>query len=250
MGRFFTAPRRFFSTTPGEGVETVRHDIPLPALAGMKLAFFSDIHASPRFPDAAMEALFARVAALGADVICIGGDLAEDATSLARLLCFFPLLRARLGVFACLGNNDREIVGFARLVAGHMRLLINESVLVEGLRLGGVDERKYGQPRPEAVFPHGGACARVLLSHYPLAYDFGAGARPDLQLCGHTHGGQWCVLGISPYTFFFEARGHGWVSGECTLGGVRAVVSNGIGMSKFNLRVGAPPQVHLVRFTV
>ena len=249
MGRWFTAPRWFFSITPGKGVETVQHAFPCPALAGMKLAFFSDIHASPRFSDAAMEALLARVAALGADIVCIGGDFAEDEESLARLLRFFPLLSPPLGVYACLGNNDRELPGFARMLEGHARLLVNGSVLLEGLRLGGVDERKHGHPRPEAIFPHDGASARVLLSHYPVACDFGAGARPDLQLCGHTHGGQFNVLGITPYTFFFEPRRHAWVSGECTLGGVRTIVSNGIGMSRVTLRVGAPPQVHLVRFT-
>lgn len=249
MGRWFTAPRWFFSITPGKGVETVQHAFPCPALAGMKLAFFSDIHASPRFSDAAMEALLARVAALGADIVCIGGDFAEDEESLARLLRFFPLLSPPLGVYACLGNNDRELPGFARMLEGHAHLLVNESVFLEGLRLGGVDERKHGHPRPEAVFPHDGASARVLLSHYPVACDFGVGARPDLQLCGHTHGGQFNVLGITPYTFFFEPRRHAWVSGECTLGGVRTIVSNGIGMSRVTLRVGAPPQVHLVRFT-
>ena len=249
MGRWFTAPRWFFSITPGKGVETVEHAFPCPALAGMKLAFFSDIHASPRFSDAAMEALLARVAALEADVVCIGGDFAEDEESFARLLRFFPLLSPPLGVYACLGNNDREIPGFARMLEGHAHLLVNESVFLEGLRLCGVDERKHGHPRAEAVFPHDGASARVLLSHYPVACDFGAGARPDLQLCGHTHGGQFNVLGITPYTFFFEPRRHAWVSGECTLGGVRSIVSNGIGMSRVTLRVGAPPQVHLVRFT-
>ena len=249
MGRWFTAPRWFFSITPGKGVETVQHAFPCPALAGMKLAFFSDIHASPRFSDAAMEALLARVAALKADVVCIGGDFAEDEESLARLLRFFSLLSPPLGVYACLGNNDRELPGFARMLEGHARLLVNGSVLLEGLRLGGVDERKHGHPRPEAIFPHDGASARVLLSHYPVACDFGVGARPDLQLSGHTHGGQFNVLGITPYTFFFEPRRHAWVSGECTLGGVRTIVSNGIGMSRVTLRVGAPPQVHLVRFT-
>lgn len=249
MGRWFTAPRWFFSITPGKGVETVQHAFPCPALAGMKLAFFSDIHASPRFSDAAMEALLARVAALGTDIVCIGGDFAEDEESLARLLRFFPLLSPPLGVYACLGNNDRELPGFARMLEGHAHLLVNGSVFLEGLRLGGVDERKHGHPRPEAIFPHDGASARVLLSHYPVACDFGAGARPDLQLSGHTHGGQFNVLGITPYTFFFEPRRHAWVSGECTLGGVRTIVSNGIGMSRVTLRVGAPPQVHLVRFT-
>ena len=250
MGRWFTAPRWFFSITPGKGVETVQHAFPCPALAGMKLAFFSDIHASPRFSDAAMEALLARVAALGADIVCIGGDFAEDEESLARLLRFFPLLSPPLGVYACLGNNDRELPGFARMLEGHAHLLVNGSVLLEGLRLGGVDERKHGRPRAEAIFPHDGASARVLLSHYPVACDFGAGARPDLQLSGHTHGGQFNVLGISPYTFFFEPFSHAWISGECTLGGVRTIVSNGIGMSRVTLRVGAPPQIHCIRFTV
>ena len=215
----------------------------------MKLAFFSDIHASPRFSDAAMEALLARVAAIQADAVCIGGDFAEDEGSLARLLHFFPLLSSPLGVYACLGNNDRELPGFARAVSPHARLLVNESVFLEGLRLGGVDERKHGHPRPEAVFPHDGASARVLLAHYPVVCDFGAGARPDLQLSGHTHGGQCCVLGLSPYTFFFEPFSHAWISGECTLGGVRTIISNGIGMSRVTLRVGAPPQVHCIRFT-
>lgn len=248
MGRFFTAPVRFVSATPGEGVRVARHAVSLPALAGLKMAFFSDIHASPRFSDAALEALFARVEALGADIICIGGDFAEDAESLARLLRALPLLRPRLGVYACMGNNDSEIAGFAQLVRGHVRLLVNESVLVEGLRLGGVDERKHGHPRPEAVFPRGEDCPRVLLSHHPVAHDFGGGAKPDLQLSGHTHGGQFCILGVSPYTFLFEPFSHAWISGECTLGGVKTIVSNGIGMSRVSLRVGAPPQVHLIAF--
>ena len=248
MGKFFTPPRRFVSRACGEGLEIVRHAVPCAALDGLKLAFFSDIHASPRFSDAALEALFARVDALGADIICIGGDFAEDAESLERLSRALPLLRPRLGIYACMGNNDSEIAGFAQLVRGHVRLLVNESVLVEGLRLGGVDERRHGHPRPETVFPRGEACPRVLLSHYPVAHDFGSGAKPDLQLSGHTHGGQFCILGISPYTFLFEPFSHAWISGECTRGGVKTIVSNGIGMSRVSLRVGAPPQAHLIAF--
>ena len=84
---------------------------------------------------------------------------------------FFPLLSPPLGVYACLGNNDRELPGFAQMLVGHAHLLVNESVFLEGLRLGGVDERKHGHPRAEAIFPHDGASARVLLSHYPVACD-------------------------------------------------------------------------------
>ena len=248
MGRFFSPPRRFFSRVPGEGVEIVRHAVSCAALAGLKMAFFSDIHASAHFSDAALEAFFARVAALEADIVCIGGDFAEDEESLGRLLRFFPLLSPRLGAYACPGNNDHEIDGFARRVAGQVRLLVNESVLVEGLRLGGVDERKWGRPDARALFPAGEDAFRVLLSHYPVTHDFAPGPKADLQLSGHTHGGQFNVLGFTPYALMFEPRGHEWISGECMLGGVRTIVSNGIGMSRLSLRVGVPPQVHVVTF--
>ena len=249
MGRFFSPPRRFFSRTPGEGLEIVRHDVSHAALAGFQLAFLSDIHACARFSDTALETLFARVAALDADIVCLGGDLAEDAESLSRLTRFFPLLTPRLGVFACPGNNDHEIDGFSRHVGKYLRLLTNESVRLGGLRLGGVDERKWGRPDARGLFPAGEAVFRVLLAHYPICYDFGAGAKPDLQLSGHTHGGQFNVLGLTPYILPFEPRGHAWISGECTLHGVRTIVSNGVGMSRLCLRVGAPPQAHRVRFT-
>ena len=169
--------------------------------------------------------------------------------ALRGFCAFSPCFRPRWGCTPAWATTTARLPGFARAVSPHARLLVNESVFLEGLRLGGVDERKHGHPRPEAVFPHDGASARVLLAHYPVACDFGAGARPDLQLSGHTHGGQFNMLGISPYTFFFEPFSHAWISGECTLGGVRTIVSNGIGMSRVTLRVGAPPQVHLVRFT-
>ena len=248
MGRFFSAWEPFLSRVPGEGVCVVEHAVQCAPLAGLKLAFFSDIHASPRFSDAALEALFARVDALGADAVCVGGDFAEDARSLGRLLPFFSLLHPRLGIFACKGNNDSEIEGFEAAVRPYMRLLVNRSVELGGLWIGGVDERKWGVPRAGEVFPAGARGFRVLLAHYPVAHSFAGGARADLQLSGHTHGGQACVLGVSPYTFFFEPRRHAWISGECVLGGVRAIVSNGVGMSRVCLRVGVPPQVHLIRF--
>ena len=248
MGKFFSAWEPFFSRVPGQGLRVVEHEVAHAPLAGFRLAFLSDIHASPRFSDAALEALFSRVASLEADVVCIGGDFAEDEQSLARLLRALEPLRPRLGVFACKGNNDSELDGFEAAVRPRVRLLVNESVDLGGLWIGGVDECKWGKPCAQGVFP---ACAEgflVMLSHYPVAQDYAGGVRADLQLSGHTHGGQACLLGVSPYTLLYEPRRHEWISGECTLGGVRTIVSNGVGMSRVSLRVGVPPQVHLIRF--
>ena len=125
--------------------------------------------------------------------------------ALRGFCAFSPCFRPRWGCTPAWATTTANCPALRGRFSPHARLLVNESVFLEGLRLGGVDERKHGHPRPEAVFPHDGASARVLLAHYPVVCDFGAGARPDLQLSGHTHGGQFNMLGISPYTFFFRA---------------------------------------------
>lgn len=253
MGRFFSPPRRYFSLCPADRPELLTHRIRCEFLAGVRLAFLSDIHADRRFPDARLEGLFARVHALSPDAVLLGGDLAEDERSLRRLLGALGAVRPRLGIFCCKGNNDSELPGFSSIVEGHMRVLVNEAATLDlpGGRLivGGVDDRRHGRPSARGLFPAGGNAFRVLLSHYPVAPDYAGTPRADLQLSGHTHGGQFNVLGITPFSTLFECRSHRWISGECVIGGVRTIVSNGIGMSRVPLRVGAPPQLHLAVFS-
>ncbi|NLF28098.1 MAG: hypothetical protein GX592_09385 [Clostridiales bacterium] len=228
----------------------MRHSAAYAPLAGIRMAFFSDIHANRRFSDEALRAFFARVSALWPDIVLIGGDLAEDYESLRRLLRAMRVLEPHLGIYACLGNNDSEIADFAEDVSRHMRLLVNEAALVEfgagALAIGGVDDWKHGNPSARGLFSAREPAFRVLLSHYPVAQDYGGTPKADLQLSGHTHGGQFNVLGVTPFSALFECRSHRWISGECAIDGVRTIVSNGIGASRLPLRVGVPPQLHLV----
>ncbi len=237
---------------PGARAQIARHRIVHAPLAGLRMAFLCDIHADRRFSDGALHALFARVQALSADILLLGGDLAEDPESLRRLLRAMRILSPPLGVFACMGNNDSEIADFAKIVSGRMRLLVNASSAIAfgagRLLIGGVDDLKHGHPSARDIFPPRDAGFRLLLSHYPVAPDYGDGPRADLQLSGHTHGGQFNLFGLSPYSIFFELRAHRWISGRCKIGGVDAIVSNGIGMSRLPLRIGVPPQIHLVEF--
>ena len=250
MGRFFSRPRRYFSVHPADRPELLTHAVRCEFLAGVRLAFLSDIHANRRFPDDRLEGLFARVDALSPDAVLIGGDLAEDEASLRRLLRALEIVRPRLGVFCCMGNNDSELPGFSSIAGERMRVLVNESAALNlsGGRLvvGGVDDRKHGHPSARGLFPAGEGAFRVLLSHYPVAPDYAGTPKADLQFSGHTHGGQFNVLGVTPFSALFECRSHRWISGECAIDGVRTIVSNGIGASRLPLRVGVPPQLHLV----
>ena len=126
-----------------------------------------------------------------------------------------------------------------------VRLLVNESVQLNGdVEIGGCDEYKHGSPQTEKIF-HSSAY-RILLSHFPVKPE----CRCDLMLSGHTHGGQFNVLGITPYIIGFE---HGYkietISGMTRLDDTALLTSKGIGMSKLPLRIGVRPQVHLVKFT-
>jgi len=90
-----------------------------------------------------------------------------------------------------------------------------------------------------------GSDYRILLSHFPVKPDCEA----DLMLSGHTHGGQFNFLGITPYTIGFEhSYGIEGISGMNRIGNMPLLVSKGIGVSKLPLRIGTRPQVLLVKF--
>lgn len=240
---------------------------PFFAGAPLRVLFATDIHLSRMFPDGRLERLLAQMAALSPDLILWGGDYAETAEAQER---FFRAAQERLkpllGMFGAVGNNDRECFSMRldRLTecmrAHGVEPLVNRSVRLtwgnSALWVGGLDDWKHGQPggRLFEGAREGELC--LLLSHHPrLAYTHLAccARRPDLMLCGHTHGGQWNLFGLSAYSLLgFEDEGLGHrnrlVSGLYRVEGVPVLVSNGVGTSRVPLRVGAPAQLHLLSF--
>lgn len=235
-------------------------------LNGLRALFATDLHmGSALAPKWYMDRLFQRLAALKPDLVLWGGDYAErdyHKEALERM----AKLTGALGMFAVLGNNDQRAFASQRGLFDRAEMrsglvtLVNGSrrVPVEGgsLNIIGIDEPKEGAPDLSVLNePKRPGEYRILLSHSPLAL---AGLPddiqhpPDLILCGHTHGGQLSLFGLNPYTVGYEREfdhKHFHVSGDHPLGSARMIVSNGIGTSLVPLRVGAPPEVHLVKFT-
>lgn len=221
------------------------------AAAGLRAVFVSDIHVTERF---CIEPLLEWIVDCKPDILLFGGDFADTQQQALRLFDAFQALRAPLGIYAAPGNNDIEAFGSHAALAEAMarfggRLLVNESVQAGSLAVGGVDERKYGHPIYEGLF-RGRTGFRVLLSHYP---SMPTGANPDLMLSGHTHGGQFNLLGWTPYAVGFERvgsmRDHApiRVSGFEEIDGMRVLVSRGIGASRIPVRIGVRPEVHLLK---
>lgn len=219
-------------------------------LQGLCALFVSDVHLRKSATDEQLRSLIALIRAQNADLILFGGDYAEGAGQHARFFEAFAGVQARLGCFGVMGNNDREAFPDADLLrrmaekAG-MQLLLNESIRLEnGLCIGGCDDHKHGRPQTQHLF--GEAPYRILLSHFPVKPDCEA----ELMLSGHTHGGQFNFLGLTPYAIGFERSfGIEAAKGLHQMGKRRLLVSEGIGMSRLPLRMGVKPRIHLVKFT-
>ena len=229
-------------------------------IRGMRALFISDVHATSRTGAADIAALAEVLAGVQADIILLGGDYADENEHAVRLLKGLKGLSAPLGVYAVVGNNDREafedIADLRRLMGSlGFRLLVNESVTLrmKGGRLivAGLDEYKYGRPDAAGLYPAeaGDHVYRLLLSHYPRAVE----PMPDLMLSGHTHGGQFNALGLNPYTIGFERivhfrRASRYIAGLHRYKDGWMLVSKGIGASKLPLRIGVAPEVDLIVF--
>ncbi|SHL05447.1 metallophosphoesterase [Phytopseudomonas punonensis] len=222
-------------------------------LDGLQLVQLTDLHASRLLQRPWMEAVVAKTNALKPDLLVITGDLV-DGTVAARTADVEPLreLRARLGVYAIAGNHEyyaeyqHWLEHFAKL---GLPMLLNEHVTIEdrgaSLVLAGITDpaaSRFGQPLPDIDAALAGVpkdAAVILLSHRPLAAARNALAGVDLQLSGHTHGGQ--VLGMHWVT---QAFNEGYVSGEYAVGDMRLYVSNGTGLwNGFPLRLGKPSEI-------
>lgn len=220
-------------------------------LRGLKALFVSDVHLRPGVSDARLNALIELIRSAHADLLLLGGDYAESDADCARFFqalsaCDFPL-----GAYAAPGNNDpQDTEVLADMMAPARVVLLKNrcaQIHLKGNRLeiGGCDEHKYGSPRTAGLFSER-AGYRILLSHFPVKPDCAC----ELMLSGHTHAGQLNLLGFTPYSLGFE---HGFhflaIRGLHRTGSMQLLVSNGIGVSRFPLRIGASPRIHLLEFT-
>ena len=262
MYQLFSKPDKYLGLCGHLDCEVTRWRIPgaLEFMRGVRLLFAADFHVTQRAADGDIDALLQKIEGTKPDLILLGGDFADRAEHARRLFDRWAGLSAPLGCFAVVGNNDAEAwPGQSELrqaldQAG-IRLLVNESVSIDvnGGRLivAGVDEYRYGAPDTCGLYPAGpsGNIYRLLMSHYPILPE----VLPDLMLSGHTHGGQFNLLGLTPFTIGFERlvspRPHSrYIAGLHQRGGAQVLVTKGIGASRIPLRVCVRPEICLIEF--
>jgi len=224
----------------------------LPASAdGFRIALVSDVHLGPLNGVGRTRRIVDMINGLDADLVAVVGDLVDGSVDeLGPAAAPLANLRSRLGSFFVTGNHEyysgyqQWVDEVARL---GMRPLRNERLeLPGGLDLAGVNDlngRSYGDgPDLDAALA-GRDPSRpvVLLAHQPVYAHEAARHEVDLQLSGHTHGGQ-----MWPFHLVVRASGQPVLSGMGSVDGMPVYVTNGAGFWGPPVRVGAPPDVTLV----
>ncbi len=233
-----------------------RVEIPLarwPAgLDGFRIVQVSDVHLGPLLGRSFSERIVALVEGLRPDVVAVTGDLVDGGVlRLAAEAAPLAALRAPHGVFFVTGNHDYFsgadpwIAEVRRL---GMRVLRNERVTIGAngatFDLAGVDDRHarffggdHGEDVPRALAGRDPARPVVLLAHDPGTFREAARLGVDLQLSGHTHGGQIWPFGYLVRLFV------PWVAGRYAARDAQLYVSRGTGFWGPPMRLFAPAEV-------
>jgi hypothetical protein len=238
----------------------VRIDVPIAglpaALEGFTIAQISDIHVGPTIKRAFVDAIVERVNGLRPDMVAITGDLVDgsvrelsgDTAPLARLA-------SRHGTFFVTGNHE-YYSGAPSWIAELRRLgasvLLNEHVVLDhdgaAVTVAGVTDYSAHHFDPSHRSDPGAALAgapassaKVLLAHQPRSAAGASDAGYDLQLSGHTHGGQFW-----PWNLFVRLQ-QPFTAGLHKLGRMWVYVNRGTGYWGPPMRFGIPSEITRIR---
>ena len=219
---------------------------------GVRVALITDLHAGAVRSASFTQQVVDLVDAEHPDLVVVAGDLVDgDAARYAPEIAPLAGLEAPLGVYATTGNHEmfRDTANWVTAFeAVGLTVLQNAAVPLERggatVTLAGVhDLTGVGRWAPDydaALAGTDPAAFTLLAAHQPLQALDVEGRGVDLQLSGHTHGGQmWPVNYLVPLQ-------QPMLEGKAVVGDTTVVTSRGVGAWGPAVRVAAPPEVPII----
>ena len=220
------------------------------SMSGFRIAVVSDIHLGPLLGRSHTERIVRMINEQEADLVAIVGDLVDGTVAeLGEAAAPLRDLVSRHGSFFVTGNHE-YFSGHEQWISELDRLgvnpLRNEGLTVAGgIELVGVNDvtgKSYGDG-PDLERALAGRDRKnplVLLAHQPVQVGDASSHGIDLQLSGHTHGGQ-----MVPFNFVVPVQQPS-VAGLSKVDGTWLYVSRGAGFWGPPVRVGAPPDITVI----
>ncbi|MFE7043307.1 metallophosphoesterase [Streptomyces atratus] len=235
------------------GPRVKRITVPLAKLPrsahGFRIAVVSDIHLGPILGRAHTQRIVDTINRTQPDLVAVVGDLVDGTVAdLGPAAEPLAQLTARRGSFFVTGNH--EYYSGAGQWVDHVRELglhplENARTEIDGFDLAGVNDiagesEGQGPDFDRALGDRDRTRAAVLLAHQPVVIHDAVAHGVDLQLSGHTHGGQ-----LWPGNFIAELA-NPTVAGLDRYGDTQLYVSRGAGAWGPPVRVGAPSDITVV----
>ncbi|CAM3809671.1 metallophosphoesterase [Cohnella lubricantis] len=255
----FIAPRRLTVTR----LEIASPELPR-GFEGKRIVQFSDTHLGYFHSLRRFEQLVGKMNALQPDIVVFTGDLFDGRAKPEGDAAVIPLLKrihAPLGKFAVYGNHDFGRDKITRisgplLSAGGFTVLVNETKRIalaggEAITISGLDDYVRGRPKPRKALSvlskHG---FHLLLCHEPDPASRHVAYPIDVQLSGHSHGGQVALPFVG--AIIRTSEGRKYVRGCHRLphqpprsgrSHLLLYVNRGIGMTRLPFRFGSVPEL-------
>jgi uncharacterized protein len=232
-------------------IRTVQMPLPhlAPEFSGYRIVQLSDIHADRWMTANRLAKVVHRVNDLHPDLVVLTGDyvthFAENYVSHLRVL---KDLRPADETLAVLGNHDvwtNPMLVQQTLEAANVKVLNNQVETLQRqsaqLHVGGVDDIWANRDRLDQVL------AAILLAHEPdFADQSAATGRFDLQLSGHSHGGQVSLpfrkRTLPPLAYHYPI-------GQYKVGAMIQYTNRGVGVSGLRLRFNCRPEITVFTLT-
>lgn len=223
------------------------------SLDGFRIAQITDVHYRPNTDDELAAKIRKALEVEKPDIITITGDFViNDPSSLSEFTRGFKGISAKHGIFASPGNHDRwyctvsnikkelEGIGISYLQNNGS----NVSIKGENIFINGLDSVWGGIPAPNRAWNgHQKDTPVISLVHEPDFFDDLRSAKPlDLQLSGHTHGGQ-CRIPFLDYTPVKVKFGEKYVYGHFKKERSQLFVGRGIGTVGYRIRFACKPEL-------
>lgn len=246
----------------------VQVDVPIAnlpeALQGFTVAQISDIHVGPTIKTHYLQRIVDRVNGLNANLVAITGDLVDGSVAeLGQHVTPLAQLRSTHGSFFVTGNHEYYSGAHSWIIALRalgVNVLMNEHVLIQHsidaqdpepalIVVAGVadysahqfDEAHRSDPHKAIANAPEHAVFKLLLAHQPRSAAAAAEAGFDLQLSGHTHGGQFW-----PWNLFVPLQ-QPFTAGLHKLKALWVYTSRGTGYWGPPKRFGAPSEITHLR---
>ena len=259
----FQAINRIGESTFGEPKEFKVETVPMAlkrlpqTLSGFRIVQISDIHMGGWMNFERLQQVADLVLAQKPDVLLITGDFLKGRSfteaaqqGIRDLVRILPPLAAAIPSFAVLGNHDyhtnpdaiREMLRICKITD-----LTNAVFTVTrdggSLHLCGVDDVRHGDVRLDDVIAQlEDDNPAILLAHEPDFADISAATgKFDLQVSGHSHGGQIVLPFYGPPRL--PESGRKYPSGLYKVGNMFQYTSRGVGMDRLAIRINCPPEI-------